>query len=77
MNVAIGVRMPNALDTIGGLTIRPSRLRALGEQLQGIAEVADRFIESSYDLVRIEQRLTEVREKLQTVPAMNDEVEKV
>ena len=77
VNVAILVRMLGALDTIGSLTIRPGHLRALDEQLQCIAEVADRCIESSYERARIEQRLTEVREKLQTVPAMNDEVEKV
>ena len=77
VNVAILVRMLGALDTIGSLTIRPSHLRALDEQLQCIAEVADRCIESSYERARIEQRLTEVREKLQTVPAMKDEVEKV
>ena len=77
VNVAILVRMLGALDTIGSLTIRPSHLRALDEQLQCIAEVADRTIEATHDRVRIEQRLTEVREKLQTVPAMNNEVEKV
>ena len=77
VNVAILVRMLGALDTIGSLTIRPSHLRALDEQLQCIAEVADRTIEATHDRARIEQRLTEVREKLQTVPAMNNEVEKV
>lgn len=77
VNVAILARMLGALDTIGSLTIRPGHLRALDEQLQWIAELADRTIESNHDRERLARRLTDMREKLQTAPAMNDEVEKV
>jgi uncharacterized membrane protein len=48
VNVAILARMLGALDTIGSLTIRHSHLRALDEQLQWIAELADRCIEPSH-----------------------------
>lgn len=70
VNVAILVRMLGALDTIGSLTIRPSHLRALDEQLQCIAELADRCIQSSHDLARIERRLSEVREMLEAQSAL-------
>jgi uncharacterized membrane protein len=63
-NVAILARLLGALDTIGSLTIRPSYLRALDEQLQYIAELADRTIEASHDRARIERRMSEVREIL-------------
>ena len=65
-NVAILARLLGALDTIGSLTIMPSHLRALYEQLQCIAELADRCIESSHDRARIERRLSEVRETLES-----------
>ncbi|MDX1303236.1 DUF2254 domain-containing protein [Photobacterium sp.] len=64
-NVAILARLLGALDTIGSLTIRPSYLRALDEQLQCIAELADRTIEASYDRERLERRMSEVREMLE------------
>ncbi len=69
-NVAILARLLGALDTIGSLTIRPSHLRALDEQLQCIAELADRSIESSHDRARLERRLSEVRETLEAQSAL-------
>jgi len=63
-NVAILGRLLGALHTIGSLTIRPSYLRALDEQLQYIAELADRTIEASHDRARLERRMSEVREIL-------------
>jgi uncharacterized membrane protein len=76
VNVAIQVRMLDALDTIGNLTIRPSYLRALDEQLQCIAELADRCIESSHDRARVERRLAEVRETLDSQSALGSGEEK-
>jgi uncharacterized membrane protein len=69
VNVAILARMLGALDTIGSLTIRPSYLQALDEQVQWIAELADRCIKSSHDRARLERRLSDVRETLKTQSA--------
>ncbi|MEH6735277.1 MULTISPECIES: DUF2254 domain-containing protein [unclassified Shewanella] len=63
-NLAILVRMLGAFETIGSLTICPSRLRALDQQLQLIAELTARCFESSYDRARLEMRLSKVRESL-------------
>ena len=62
-NVAIMARMLGAIDTIASLTVSPSHLRALDEQVQWIADLADRSIESTHDRARIERRLTHVRER--------------
>jgi len=70
-NVAIMARMLGAIDTIASLTVSPNHRRALKEQVQRIAELADRTIESTHDRARIERRLMEVREILQAVPALN------
>jgi uncharacterized membrane protein len=75
-NVAILARMLGAFDSIGGLTVRPSHLRALDEQVQWIAELADRCIESSHDRARIERRLSEVRETLEAQSALRAGEEK-
>ncbi len=69
-NVAIMARMLGAIDTIASLTVSPSRLRALDEQAQWIAELADRTIESTHDRARIERRLMHVREALEAEPAL-------
>ena len=69
-NVAIMARMLGALDTIASLTVSPRRRRALREQVQWIAELADRTIESAHDRARIERRLTHVREALEAEPAL-------
>ena len=69
VNVAILARMLGALGTIGSLTIRPSHLQALDEQLQWIDELADRCIKSSHDRARLERRLSEVRETLEAQSA--------
>jgi uncharacterized membrane protein len=70
VNVAILVRMLGSLNTIGSLTIRRSHIRALDEQLQLIAEQVDRCIEASHDRARLEKRLSEVREALETQSAL-------
>jgi len=69
-NVAIMSRMLGALQTIASMTDSPSRRRALLEQLQWIAELAERTLESPCDRARIETRLAHVREALETEPIL-------
>jgi len=69
-NVAIMLRMLGALQTIASLTASPSRRQALREQMQWIAEVAARTIESPHDRARFESRLAHVREALETAPVL-------
>lgn len=64
-NVAVMARMLGALHTIGSLTTDQHRRQALYEQVQWIAELADRTIESTHDRARIERRLMLVREALE------------
>ena len=61
-NVAIMSRMLGALQTIASMTTNPSRRRALCEQVQCIADLAGRTIESPYDRARFENRLASVCE---------------
>jgi uncharacterized membrane protein len=68
-NVAIMFRMLGALQTIARLTNRPSRRQALREQVEGIAELAERSIKSPQDQARFESRLARVREALETKPS--------
>ncbi|MFZ1547385.1 MAG: DUF2254 domain-containing protein [Candidatus Nitrotoga sp.] len=68
-NVAVMARMLGALHAIGSLTPNPRRRQALHEQVQWIAELADRTIESSHDRARIERRLMHVRDALEAGPA--------
>jgi uncharacterized membrane protein len=75
-NVAIMARMLGAIDTIASLTVSPSHLRALDEQVQWIAELADRSIESTHGRARIERRLMQVREALRAEPSLSVEEEK-
>lgn len=65
-DLAIMVRMLEALQTIASLTGNPSRRRALREQVEWIAELAERTIESPHDRARFESRLARVREALET-----------
>lgn len=69
-NVALIARMLGALHTIGSLTTDQRRRQALHEQVQWIAELADRTIESTHDRARIERWLMEVREALEAGPAL-------
>ena len=64
-NVAIMSRMLGALQTIGSLTTDPSRRRAVREQVQWIADLAERTIESPYDRARFASRLASVCEALE------------
>lgn len=67
-NVSVMLRMLGALDAIASLTDDPRRRRALREQVQRIAELAERTIDSAHDRARVEARLTRVREALQDKP---------
>jgi len=62
--------MLGALQTIASLTVSPSRQRALREQVQWIAELAERTIESPHDSARFESRLARLREALETEPVL-------
>jgi len=53
-NVAIMSRMLGALQTIASLTTSQSRRQALREQVQWIAELTERTIESPHDRARVE-----------------------
>jgi uncharacterized membrane protein len=64
VNLAILVRMLGAFNTIGSMTTNPSNLKALGQQLQWIAELTDRCFKSSHDRKLLKIRLSHVRETL-------------
>jgi len=65
-DVAIMLRMLGALDAIASQTDRPLRRLALREQVQQIAELADRTLDSAHDRVRLEAQLMLVRKVLET-----------
>jgi uncharacterized membrane protein len=69
-NVGIMARMLGALHTIGSLTTDQRRRQALHEQVQWIAELADRSIVSTHDRARIKRRMIHVREALEAEPAL-------
>lgn len=75
-NVAVMARMLGAVHAIGSLTTHLHRRQALYEQVQWIAELADRTIESTHDRAWIERRLMLVREALEAEPALRAEEER-
>jgi uncharacterized membrane protein len=64
-NVAIMLRMLDALQTIASLTDSSSRLRVIREHVAGIAELAARTLQSPLDVAKFESRLEQVREALE------------
>lgn len=72
-NVAVIARIISALDNIASLTGNPRRRQALCEQMQWIAELAERTIESTHDLRYIKRRLKHLREKLEAEPGLGAE----
>ncbi len=70
-NADIMSRMLDALDNLATLTTSPRRLGAIQEQMQLIAEVAGRTIESRHDRDRLARRLTEMRKTLKDEPALS------
>ena len=69
-NVAILSRMLDALHTLATLTASPHRQRALREQVQWIAELAERTVDSAHDRAGIETQLACAREMLEAAPAL-------
>jgi uncharacterized membrane protein len=75
-DVAILSRMLDAFDTLASVTAHPHRRRALRDQVQWIAELAERTVESAHDRATIDRRLAGVRETLAARPALCVEEEK-
>jgi len=65
-NLGIMLRMLGALQTIASLADNQSRRRVLLEQVECIAELGARTIESPHDRAYFERRLGQVREALKT-----------
>ncbi len=72
-NVAIMLRMLGSLQTIASLATNPSRRQVLREQVECVAELAARSIESPRDRTRFENRLAQVRKALETAPRSTHE----
>jgi len=68
-NVAVLLRMLGALQTIASLTSNRGRRRILGEQVQYVAELAERSLESPPERLRFESRLAHVCQTLGMEPA--------
>ncbi len=64
-NVGIMARMLSALEILVDLTVSQRRRRAIRDQVQWLAELAGRTIESEHERERIAKRLMEVREELE------------
>jgi uncharacterized membrane protein len=64
-DVVIMSRMLDALQLLASLTANPSRRRALREQVQWIAELAGRTIDSAHERAAIDMYLTRVFETLE------------
>jgi uncharacterized membrane protein len=60
--------MLGSLHTIASLAASPSRRQVLCEQVECIAELGARTIESPHDRARLESRLARVCEALETKP---------
>ena len=76
-DVAILSRMLDAYQTLVSLTASPTRRRALGDQVQWIADLAERTVESAHDRATIDRQLAGVREALAAGPAWCAGEEKV
>jgi uncharacterized membrane protein len=64
-NVVIMSRMLGAFQTLAGLIADPNRRRALRDQVQWVAEMAERTVESAHDRSRINAQIARVREALE------------
>jgi len=69
-------RMLSALQTIASLTARPGRRRAIRDQVQWIAEMTERTVETAHDRARIDTLLARVRETLEAEPGLDTGEEK-
>lgn len=75
-NVSVMSRMLGSLDVIARQTNSPCRRLALGEQVQRIAELAARTIDSAHDRARLEARLLCVRKALDARPVARADEER-
>ena len=69
-NVAIMACILSALDNIASLTDSQRHRGALCEQMQWIAELAERTIESAHDRAHIKMRIMPLRETLEADPTL-------
>lgn len=69
-NIAVMLRLLDAIEVITGLTASTGRRRALREQMEWIAEMAARTVESPHDRTRFGQRLARVRKAFNTGPVL-------
>jgi len=67
-NVAIMLRMLGAFQTIASLTLSTSRRRLLRQEIEYVAELAARTIESPHDRARFESRLARARRAFEMDP---------
>lgn len=75
-NLTVMSRMLDGLQTVAGLTANPRRRRALGEQAEQLAELAERTIEAPHERSRIITRLALVRQAINARPDFSGEEEK-
>jgi uncharacterized membrane protein len=64
-DVVIILRMLGAFQTLAGLIADPNRRRALRDQVQWVAEIAERTVESAHESARINEQIARVREALE------------
>jgi uncharacterized membrane protein len=75
-NVAIMACILSALDNVASLTDGQRHREALCVQMQWVAELAERTIESPHDRAHIKMRTMHLRETLKSAPALGTEKEK-
>ena len=68
-NTAILLRMLGAHQTLGNFTVHPNRRRVLLDNIQSIAELGERSIESPFDRAIFDRRLEEVRAAIEAESA--------
>lgn len=76
-NLAILIRMLGALNTISSMTNNANHLTALEQQLQLIAELADRSFASNHDRSQLKMRLSVVRKTLAAQFVLRTEDERI
>ena len=69
-NVAMISRMLDAFETLANVTAGPDRRRALREQVQRTAELAERTVEFSHDRATLAAALARVRQTLDAEPPL-------
>lgn len=69
-DVTIITRLLEAIQTLAGMTASPYRRGALREQVQYIAELAERTVESAHDRATVATHLELVRKALEAEPAL-------